>query len=386
MSSYVKDDWKYSPLLTKGGIGTDWIWPVLPNLPEKRDWRSFCPFEVEQASVFVFCQGRLVNADLGSNEGQLEWEALFQETLPNDTILPQWLVQPAQEQFQGQSERLQIRIKPGVHLNAPVIILHLHEALASKTATLTRWHLTVEANAVLTLIEHHLDQSVETTESFCIGTGEIDLAQGACLEHQVLSCFSNETRALQINETILRKDSQYALTSIHQGGKAQRDHRVCRLVGDRAELQVNQIHWGAETQALDLHLEVRHQANQGKSQLLSRSLAADQARCSMTGKIVIEKNALANEAVLENKNLSLSQYAEINSRPQLEVFEKEVIACRHGSTHGHLDEDALFYLQSRGIDLVAAKQMLIEGFIAPLLTRLTPNFRTYVDDVLCLKN
>ena len=112
--------------------------------------------------------------------------------------------------------------------------------------------------------------------------------------------------------------------------------------------------------------------------MLIRGSADRRATSSVTVKIVIPEAAAQNSAQLENKNLLLSREATINSRPQLEIHHDSIHRCTHGATVGCLDNEALFYLQSRGIPVAEAKKMLTDSFIEPVLAAFSPAF---VEDV-----
>src|SRR5690606_35565106 len=105
-----------------------------------------------------------------------------------------------------------------------------------------------------------------------------------------------------------------------------------------------------------------------------RGIAERKATSSVTGKIVIPKTAAQYSAQPENKNLLLSREASINSRPQLEISQDSIQRCTHGATVGCLDDEALFYLLSRGIPVAEAKKMLMNGFFEPVLSAFSPAF------------
>ena len=102
------------------------------------------------------------------------------------------------------------------------------------------------------------------------------------------------------------------------------------------------------------------------SELVCRSVVNDSAHVIFNGKIVVSENAVGTDSTLYNKNLLLSDNALVNSNPQLEINCDEV-KCAHGSTSGNLDQDAIFYLCSRGINISKAHEILIKGFTSKLL-------------------
>ena len=113
---------------------------------------------------------------------------------------------------------------------------------------------------------------------------------------------------------------------------------------------------------LDLQYVVEHIGRHTVSRVQQHSLAAGKARCTFNGRIHIHPHAGGTDADLSNRNLALSANAEINAKPELEIYNDDV-RCAHGATVGQLDDDALFYLQSRGMAAATARQLLSIGFL-----------------------
>ena len=95
----------------------------------------------------------------------------------------------------------------------------------------------------------------------------------------------------------------------------------------------------------------------------------DSSRAVFRGKIHVHQIAQGTDAYQQNKNILLSESARVNTKPQLEIYADDV-KCSHGATIGQLDEDALFYLQARGIDKTAAHRMMLEAFAGDILSRI----------------
>jgi Fe-S cluster assembly protein SufD len=124
-------------------------------------------------------------------------------------------------------------------------------------------------------------------------------------------------------------------------------------------------------QHTDAHYEVRHIARDTSCDIRWRGIADERARAVFGGTIVVEVGADGSDAKLSNKNLLLSPHAEIDTRPVLEIFADEVKAA-HGATVGRLDDNALFYLRSRGVPEVQARTMLTYAFCADALAAVEP--------------
>lgn len=115
-----------------------------------------------------------------------------------------------------------------------------------------------------------------------------------------------------------------------------------------------------------INLLINHLTLSNSSYTFSRSIAADQSIANIIGRILVNKNAKNTYANLQSKGLLLSKQATINSCPELDIYNHDVI-CTHGSTVGHLDQNALFYMQSRGINIDDAKQLLLHAFVEPII-------------------
>ncbi|MDB6096519.1 MAG: sufD [Francisellaceae bacterium] len=117
------------------------------------------------------------------------------------------------------------------------------------------------------------------------------------------------------------------------------------------------------------HFNIYHKGPHTQSYFKARGIAKDMAQIELIGKIIVEQEALNTEAYLETKNLLLSDKAQVTASPLLEIYTDEV-KCKHGATIGALDLEALFYLQSRGIDKKEAENMLIQAFIDPIFDQI----------------
>ena len=123
-----------------------------------------------------------------------------------------------------------------------------------------------------------------------------------------------------------------------------------------------------DRQLNDVHLDVRHNVPRCESRERFKGILDGMGRAVFDGRILVARDAQKTDAALSNDNLMLSRKAEIDTKPQLEIYADDV-RCSHGTTVGQLDEAMLFYLRSRGIDADAARQMLCLGFAGEILER-----------------
>jgi Fe-S cluster assembly protein SufD len=133
-----------------------------------------------------------------------------------------------------------------------------------------------------------------------------------------------------------------------------------------ADCSINGLYLAMDSQHVDNHLRIDHLKPYGTSNLLFKGVLGGRGRAVFNGKVVVHEGASKTNANQTNNNLLLSEEAEADPKPELEIYHNDV-KCAHGATVGQLDEDALFYLRSRGIALPEARQILTVGFAKEVL-------------------
>ena len=141
------------------------------------------------------------------------------------------------------------------------------------------------------------------------------------------------------------------------------------LDGEGAECTLNGLYLAAHTQHVDNHTVIDHAHPHGVSRELYKGVLDDRSTAVFNGSIIVRKDAQKTDARQSNKNLLLSEDSTINSKPQLEINADDV-KCSHGTSIGHLDEDSVFYLRSRGIGLTEARTVLTYGFANDVLNKM----------------
>ncbi|MCY4012206.1 MAG: SufD family Fe-S cluster assembly protein [Gammaproteobacteria bacterium] len=160
----------------------------------------------------------------------------------------------------------------------------------------------------------------------------------------------------------LDRDARYELAQSSRGAELRRNDVVVTLAGSGAQVTVNGAWRLIDREHLDTQVAVNHVAPQGFSRQTYRGVVADRARAVLNGRIHIAAGAKATDAALNTKNLLATDSAEVYAKPELEIFESDV-QCSHGATVGTLDEEAVFYLRSRGLSDKAARALLVDGFL-----------------------
>ena len=165
------------------------------------------------------------------------------------------------------------------------------------------------------------------------------------------------------------RDSTFSSHSIAFGGALVRNEIVAVLDGEGGDYTLNGLYLVDGRRLIDNHTTIDHAKPHCGSHELYKGILSGHARAVFNGKIIVRPDAQKTDAKQTNKALLLSDDAQINTKPQLEIFANDV-KCTHGAAVGQLDEDAIFYLRARGLDLQQARDMLIHAFAGDVLNRI----------------
>jgi Fe-S cluster assembly protein SufD len=195
---------------------------------------------------------------------------------------------------------------------------------------------------------------------------QASLDRGARLTHVKLQDESAEAFHIAHGTVRLAAGARYEALILQGGAALARNAVRVELAGESASCALAGLYLGRDRQHLDNTLEVLHAAPQTASKQLFKGVLADRARGVFQGRIVVERDAQKSDGQQLTRTLLLSDRAEIDTKPELEIYADDV-KCSHGAAAGDIDEDALFYLRARGIDRMAARRMLIEAFFGETL-------------------
>ncbi|GLQ46907.1 Fe-S cluster assembly protein SufD [Dyella lipolytica] len=262
-----------------------------------------------------------------------------------------------------------LRVAAGARIGKPV---HLCFVGASADGDLA-WHarnvIELGEGAELDLVEHHLSNAPQKHLATLVS--DIVLQDRAKLQHMVLQHASEDSTLIRHGSLHMGAKSHAALHVLELGGGLVRHDVHAELRGDEARLDTRGVFVLRGRQHVDTQLAIRHQALNTASESIWRGVADERARGVFRGAIVVAQGADGSDASLSNKNLLLSSQAEIDTKPELEIYADEVKAA-HGATVGQLDERALFYLRSRGLPHAEARALLTTAFCRAVFASL-PN-------------
>ncbi len=197
----------------------------------------------------------------------------------------------------------------------------------------------------------------------------IALGEGARLERIVLADEDAEAVAVSQAEVQLAPRAEFAQTTLTAGARRQRLETRVHHPGGHAQLRLDGVYLLDGKRHADLTTAVTHEGLDGVTDQLTKGMARDQARGVFQGRIIVTEGADKTEARMGHHALVLSDHAEVDAKPELEIYADDV-ACAHGNTVGALDEEALFYMRQRGIPEPDARALLTEAFVGEVIDRI----------------
>jgi len=260
------------------------------------------------------------------------------------------------------SDGLFVKIDEDIVLDKPLEIVYFSATQVENSAP--RFLLLMSDHAKATVIERFVAATVD--HDFHNYVEEIYLGRGSQLTHFRLVEESDATFHMSNIHVRQSAGSQFESYSQDLMGAWTRSHYTVDLQGVDANCKLQGLFVLADKRHSNLHSNVRHQVASCRSVQNYKCILVGASRAVFDAKIVVDKDAQFSDAYLKNDNLLLSADAEVDSKPQLEIYADNV-KCGHGTTVGQIDPEQLYYLRSRGIYEAAAKQMLCDGFAAELI-------------------
>ena len=257
-----------------------------------------------------------------------------------------------------------VTVAEGVEITQPIRISSL---LSQGAESHTRVQVALAAGSRLTVIEDVQAQG----ESFNTAFVEYNVAANARLEHYRFALQTGSNVAIGGSHFNLHDHAKMNSTIVGFGSDLSRLDTDIIHAGEFADAKLNAMYLLDGKELFDLHATVEHAMPNGKTEENVRCIVADRARAIFNGRIHIHRDAQKTLAELNNRNLLLSDKAEINTKPELEIYADDV-KCAHGATVAQIDKQALYYLQTRGVSRSKAQVMLNFGFINELID-LMPN-------------
>jgi Fe-S cluster assembly protein SufD len=254
----------------------------------------------------------------------------------------------------------------GAVVEAPIHLMFATSPNGRTAAVFPRVLVIAGENSQATVVESYLGTA---GRSLTAPVTEIAVGDGAVVDHYRVQEESRDAYHVAVHAVRQGRSSTFSSHAVNLGGALARNDVSAELLGEGADCILNGLYVVDGTQHVDTSMRVRHAVPHCTSHELYKGILDGGAHGVFTGRIVVDPDAQKTDAKQTNRNLLLSPTALVNSNPQLEIFANDV-KCTHGSTIGRLDEDAVFYLRSRGLDRTAAESLLTWAFASDIVARI----------------
>jgi Fe-S cluster assembly protein SufD len=312
----------------------------LAELPSRRDedWR------------WTDLRGLIREMPSAAKRGEVWGPGVFSQVVADDRVEVVNGVGPGKRVLAGAGRTLELRL--------------IADGPGASSAHL---RLIVEPDAQgAVLLETHEALSPGAVASFEL---QIDVAPGASLERIVIVETEADAVLVSLARVSLGAGARFSQTVIVDGSRRQRVETRVEHPGQGAFARLDGVYLLADQRHADITTVVTHGGMDGATDQLIKGVVRDQGRGVFQGRIVVQPGADKTDARMGHHALVLSDRAEVDAKPELEIFADDV-ACAHGNTVGALDEDALFYAEQRGIPAEAARAMLTEAFVGEVIDRI----------------
>lgn len=258
-----------------------------------------------------------------------------------------------------------VYIPKDVTVEAPIHLLFIAES--GRAANFPRLLIVADKNSKATVVENYV--SADAEQYLTNAVVEVVLEEGARLEHYKVQRESVEAFHVATTAVGLGRKSTYDTTTITFGAKLSRHDIVVTMDHEGAECWVDGLYLVTGEQHADTHSVIDHRQPQCTSHQLYKGILDGKSRAVFNGKVFVRHNAQKTDAMQTNKNLLLSNDARVDTKPQLEILADDV-KCAHGAAVGQIDEEELFYLETRGIHPDLGRNLLTYGFAEEVIAKI----------------
>lgn len=257
-----------------------------------------------------------------------------------------------------------LHIDSNVALQRPIEVIYLHRSDDQQFMMHPRNLVILQPGAKATLVERFVGAAASSY--FHNNLTEISLQENAALKHYRIQDESHNAWHLSSIYVEQQSHSDYRGVTLAFGGAWARTEYHLDFGHEHATCGLSGLYTAGDKQLTDFHLSVKHRVADCRSREQFKGILYGEGRAVFDGHILVDKDAQRSDAQLSNDNLMLTRNAEVDTKPQLEIYADDV-KCSHGTTIGQIDPQQLFYMRSRGIDEATALSMLCQGFAAEII-------------------
>lgn len=378
--------WKYTNVGPIAAASFDYLPQPEGPAPDPAAFRDLLPWQ-ETWLRLVFVDGRFV-PELSSTEGAppgVRMGSLAAALAADGQVAEQHLARYATPDIDGFTalnaaflrDGALIHVPDGVDVETPVLLVFLTTDHGRPVVTFPRTLVVLGRNAALTLMESYV--GLAPGRYFTDAVTELVLNEGARAHHYRYLREGAEAFHIGTTKVHQGRDSTFESVAFEMGCAIARNDVHVLLDDPGASCVLNGLYMTAGTQHMDNDINIDHLKPHCSSSQYWKGILAGKSRAVYSGRVVVHRDAQKTYATQADKNLLLSEEAEIDTKPSLFIYADDV-QCTHGATAGHIDEDAYFYLRSRGLDAETASRILINGFAREIIDaiQLDP-LREYLD-------
>ncbi len=341
----------------------------------------------EPAGRIIFVNDRLVSCELlddSLNERGVVFLPLEQALkVRPDLLEAHFMAQPARLGSKKFAALHKASVKAGTVLYLPPSLVVdapfevFHVVTGDNLAVFPHTLIIADKESQVTFLDHFVSTDGQA-KGFACGVNDLVLRPGSRLSYISVQDWSRQFVSVQVNSTVAEEQSSAVNLSLNFGGRYSRLESISRLAGAGARSDMLAVSIAGADLEFDQRTLQDHLQPDTTSDLLYKNALSDNARTVFSGLIKVERGAHRTDAYQKVRNLLLSEEAEANSMPGLEILADDV-RCTHGATSGQVEPEELFYLLSRGIPQLKAKGLIVHGFLNEVVDRLSSEqIKTYL--------
>ncbi len=270
---------------------------------------------------------------------------------------------------------IRINVLDGQIVEKPLVIYNIYNSYEETNFINSRFEITLEKNSSLSMLSV-FDEKIKNC--FSNLHSKIILNKNSNFKNYIFDNNLNENLKYNFSNIDIYENSTSENFIYSSESKFSKNEIICNLKEKYSSAFINGVINLDQSKQHEIQTNINHLAENTKSYQLIKSILNDKSKGVYQGKIFVNEIAQKTDGYQLSKALLLDENTEFNGKPELEIYADDV-KCSHGSTSGNLDENAIFYLMSRGLDFKQAKKLLIEGFINDVIEKITnTEIRTYI--------